>query len=579
LHLLRALVHWALLSSDSVRQTIDDGYKLGPNSRIEREELDVTTGLGVLPLANIKGDNYYLVEGRDTRFRIYHETNPRHKIINISSVAEDKPSLLALAERLGAGSKQEQELAGTIRDTVIARIEAAEQRRVKAEQAALRLAMWKASAPVYNTRTRGKKVDYTEFEKSGDEDEDDEGGSGSGAGGRRSERNRGEREAVEYTASGRMIKRPRTGDGEVRESTMKDLEESDEEMEWSVYSDKGGTDADDGDDAMDDGEEDDYDLDGRSLVVNLKIPKEGLKTAILECIPVNVQRTVPLSKSPVQSHPLRSPQFSPKTYQHQSSYQQSPPRAYPPSIPYRSPTQTMAPLPYTGGASPPISSRQVQLSPQPIPRPPPHSPTQSLPQPLAYQQPSRPYQQPHQTQAFRQPPYSVAQFQRTSPPTQPSQASPRPYAPPNGTYPTSPTLPLKTSTQQPHTTSWSPPRPFGSSQSPIVQAYGKPPTPTGSSANTATISPKQTPPHPAEISPPQQTWAAATFEASPSTNGATTDKPESAMELVNKIPAHTMLEVLSGPILSNGEKIKYSPTSSTTSAQNANANGQGKGDH
>ena len=134
LQLLRALVHWALLSSDAVRQIRDDAYKVSPNTRVDRDELDANTGLGVIPLFTIKGDNYYLVEGKDTRFRIYHETNPRHKIINFTSVAHDKPSLIELSEKLASGGKLERELSEIIRDTIIARIEASEQRRTSGDQ-------------------------------------------------------------------------------------------------------------------------------------------------------------------------------------------------------------------------------------------------------------------------------------------------------------------------------------------------------------------------------------------------------------------------------------------------------------
>jgi len=494
------------------------------NSRVEREELDVNSGLGVLPLATIKGDNYYLIEGKDTRFRIYQCTNPHHKIANISSVAEDKPSLLEFAEKLSTGSKPEQELGTTIRETIIARIEAAEQRRVKAEQAALRLAMWKAAAPVYNTRTRGKRVDYTELEKDSGTDDDED-----SRGGRRSERNR-EREVMEYTASGRMVKRPRMGNGaEVRESTLKDNEddESEEEMEWSVYSDKGEQ-----TDAVDDEEEGDeeaYDLDGRTLVVKLSVSKDRLKTATIvgDCIPVNGMSKSPdtVRKSSVSSLARHSPQNSAKPYQQpHPSHQPTQFSHYSPAVPRHSPSQTVAaaPLPYTGGASPPMASRPVQLSPQPISQQFPRSPAQAYPQPLqyhSYQSPPQVHQQPISNQSFRQSPYSVAQFQQQPSAPQPMQISPRPYAPANGSSHASPIAAPRTVPES-SVSGWSPPRPFGvASEGLGVSAFGKPPTPTITAvqppSNVTYTAPRQ-----ADVSPPNPTFAAATFQPIDAVNGA-----------------------------------------------------------
>lgn len=494
-----------------MRQIIDEAYKLPPTSRIEREELDISTGLGVLPLSTIKGDKYYLIEGKDTRFRIYHETDPRHKIINISSVAHDKPSLVEFAEKLADGGKAEQELAGIIRDTIIARIEAAEQRRVKAEQAALRLAMWKASAPVYNTRTRGKKVDYSEFGKDSDDEEEEENR------GRRSERNRGEREVAEYTASGRMVKRPRMNGVESR---MKDEpEESEEEMEWSVYSDKGETDK---EEEEEEGEDEEYDIRGGSLVVILRVSKEGLRAVTSGVRPsMNGKFSSPGIIEAVSPTRLQqSPGFSTKPYQQQlqyHSYHQSPPRPYPTNT---LPIQNIGPTPYTGG-SPPIPFRATQLAPQPIPcPPPPHSP-QNLSHPQAYHQsqipPHRPIPQPTL--------YPIAQ----SPPTQPTEIAPYPYRPPNGIHRTSP--------------------PSGSQSTPPRLL----PQPTPYNQNVTPLSVIQPALKPmmwrkAE-SPAQPTWSTATFQP-PTVNGTSEQKseiiPESKLLLSEDIPRPT--NEVSGPL-------------------------------
>jgi len=532
------------------------------NSRVEREELDINTGLGVLPLATVKNDNYYLIEGKDTRFRIYHCTNPYNKIINISSVAEDKPSLLAFAEKLSTGSKQEKELGTTIRETIIAKIEAAEQRRVKAEQAALRLAMWKASAPVYNTRTRGKRVDYTELEKdSGSEDEEDS------RGGRRSERNR-DRETVEYTASGRMVKRPRMGNGtETRESRFKneDDEESEEEMEWSVYSDKGQET--DGVDDEEEGEEEEYDLGRRTLVVKFRVSKERLKavTTMGDCIPANgLPRT---SQESIEPRPAQhSAQHSSKSHQPRYSQFQyySPPKVYTPTIPRHSPSQIAAPLPYTGGASPPLVSRPVNLSPQPIPQPFTQSPSQAYPQPSpyrSYQASPRAPQELASPQSPRQSPYAVAQFQpQASPPRTQSmmQTSPRPYAHVKGGSWTSPTLSAQTASGS-LGPAWSPPRPFGTSSHGLgVSVYGKPPAPTAPTASP--YGPVSGSPHQSDVSPPAPTWSTASFQSNSLANGNPQSRPEQPQ------PNHKLPPLVTDII--NGEKQKI---------ESMNGSGDGRG--
>jgi hypothetical protein len=495
--LLRALVHWALLSSDAVRQIIDDAYKLPPNSRVEREELDANSGLGVIPLATIKGDNYYLIEGKDTRFRIYHETNPHHKIINISSVAEDKDSLIAFAGKLSEGGKLEQALGTTIRETIIARIETAEQRRIRAEQAAIRLATWQASAPVYNTRTRGKKVNYSELEGGSASDEDDERGS------RRRAREGRDQQAVEYTASGRMVKRPRTANGmETREIVMKeDPEDSEEEMEWSVYSDKGETEEDDIEDEGDEEEVEDYDIQDRKLLLHFKIGKERLRNVTTKPVNVingnsNILRLGSPLEQPISRQPASTAQQS---VPQPGQYHPSSPRVYPGNVPSRSPTQSFAPTSYARGPSPPVPIRSTQLSPRPTPQAmtsknPFHS-SPTPPQPRPSQTPPQPYGQP---QPFRQSPYPVAQYQAPTP-------SPRiPYH--NG-YPSFPPSSGSLNPQSfpaPH--SASPPRPFGIAQPGVRRDQspypGNPPT---------------------QNVYPKQTWSSATFQPNPIPNGG---KPE-----------------------------------------------------
>jgi hypothetical protein len=563
---LRALVHWSLLSSEAVRQILDDAYKIPPQSRIERHDLDTTSNLGITPLTTIRGTTYQLIEGRDTRFRIYASTNPHHKIVNISSLAHDKPSLLVLADTLDAEGKMEKDLATIIRDTVLARIEAAEGRRVKAEQAAMRLAMWQSSAPVYNTRTRGKRVDYSEFGKDSGDDEDDQTG-------RRSERGK-EAQVVEYTASGRMVKRPRVEGQEgreLRETRMKSASDSEEEMEWSVYSDKGEVELEsDGEE----GEEEEFDVGGRSVVVIFKIDKDRLRGVLnmQDCISVNgtvMPGTTVAPMAEYQRPPQESPkqQFSPKQSQ-PSPYQQSPPRAYPAIPPYRSPVLS-GPLPYATGPSPPVPKKPAQLLPQPNPRltlsyqqspPQPYQPPQAYqqaPQPQAYQQASRPQVPQPAPQSYqaqpRHTPYPVAQF---SPRPSPPEVNSRPYSANGAAHTAPPNL-------APRVPEWSGPRPFGSSPSPYgipaknitpPQAlagplpYGapksvtppQPPIPTQISSIPTQLSPR-----PAHISPRQQTWAAAKFE--PPVNGVPL-QPEHP----GKMP-HAILETSTGSNVVNGD--------------------------
>lgn len=392
-------------------------------------------------------------------------------------MAHDKPSLLEFANKLGEGGKAEQELAGIIKDTIIARIEAAELRRVKAEQAALRLAMWTASAPVYNTRTRGKKVNYSEFGKESDDDEEEEEGESGereSRGERRSERNRvAEREVTEYTASGRMVKRPRVNTNGI-ETTNKMKGTSDEseedEMEWSVYSDKGETENDD-EDGEEEGVEEDYDIDvGRQFVVTFKVDKERLKAVISGLQQQSSMNGNLTSFETIQVMPLQhSPRIKIKGYQPQyQPLQQSPPRTYPPS------TQNVGPVPYTGG-SPPIPFRPTQLSPQPIPPPPlPPSPRQTYHVPQIPQY--RPIPQPS--------PYPITQFSRPSPPTT--------YPPPNGIHQKSPpSLPQATFPQQSPPLRWnnqtvppsqSSPKPQGTL--PVLAFQSTPPQPSSTANGT-----------------------------------------------------------------------------------------------
>ena len=407
-------MHWALATSDAVRQLIDEAYKLAPTARADRADLDLS--LGVQPLYTLKTDRFFLVEGRDTRFRLYKETNPHWKVVNITSEAEDKPSLLAFVARLEEGGKLEREFARLLKEGVISRIEAAEIRRVKAEQAALRLAMWKAAPPVYNTRTRGKKVNYSELDGESEEEEDihdedvmEEERRGI-AGSRRSERNRGgggDREVVEYTGSGRVVKRPRLNGVQ---------EEQEEEMEWSEYSDKGVTDG--SDDEMDVEEQDD--VEPRSMVLKLKVPRDKLAIAATtrDSLSANGVETNSWTTSPRKNAP--SPSSS------RSASQHYPPKPFPPSAPTPDGYVPFIKDPAT------VPFRSTQLSPQPIPRPTPvfSSPPQGHAFPLQSQVSPKSFFQPQHSPKLVQQQTSPRPYQPQIQSFQPQPFQPRPYGQP-----------------------------------------------------------------------------------------------------------------------------------------------------
>ena len=417
-------MHWALTTSEAVRQLIDEAYKIAPTARADRADLDLS--LGVQPLYTLKTDRFFLVEGRDTRFRLYKETNPHWKVVNITSEAEDKPSLLAFVARLEEGGKLEREFAGLLKEGVISRIEAAEIRRVKAEQAALRLAMWKAAPPVYNTRTRGKKVNYSELDGGSEEEEDIHEGDEMEeerrgvVGTRRSERNRGggggDREVVEYTGSGRMVKRPR----------LNGVEEEEEEMEWSEYSDKGVTDGSDDEEMV---VEEDEDVESRSMVLKFKIASSKLAatTNTKDSLSAKGVETKPWSTPPGKNVP------SPSSFR--SASQDHPPRTFPPSA--------LAPGGYVPFIKDPatVPFRSTQLSPQPLARPNPvfNRPAQlhAFPPPpqISLNYIAQPNHSPKVAHPHTSPPPYQPQIQSFQPqPYQPRpygqpQFSPRPYQP------------------------------------------------------------------------------------------------------------------------------------------------------
>lgn len=205
LNLLRALVLWALNTSDAITAIIKESYKQS------RHDDDLNQPLSVHPWGKdgLKR-RYWLIEGRDdTPFRLYRESNPVAKEYTWRSVAGSIEELRGLAEKLQQDGSQ---AARRLSDRIIAaipRFEATEEKRRRREYRMARKAQFQRPEPgfsLYEGRTRGKRMRYT-FD-----DEDDEDFSLSDAmPARRSTRNSGAVTPADpsrptITASGRQVK-------------------------------------------------------------------------------------------------------------------------------------------------------------------------------------------------------------------------------------------------------------------------------------------------------------------------------------------------------------------------------------
>lgn len=102
LTLLKALVLWALNSSDTIQGILKDSYKQ------QRHEDDLNQPLSVQPWGqDTYKRRYWLVEGQDdTHFRLYRESNPVLKHNTWWSVADSIQSIKTLAETLRAEGSQ-----------------------------------------------------------------------------------------------------------------------------------------------------------------------------------------------------------------------------------------------------------------------------------------------------------------------------------------------------------------------------------------------------------------------------------------------------------------------------------------
>ncbi|RMX97233.1 hypothetical protein D0866_16309, partial [Hortaea werneckii] len=221
LNLLRTLVHWALTSSEAIQAIIKDRYKQ------QRHQDDENQPLSVQPWG-LDGDKrrYFLIQGADdtTGFRIYREsgrylTKGTASWINVGGDIEELKQLAAKLNDVD-GSQAARRLAARMLNAVPT-FEASEEKRRRKEYRQLKRAQFERPEPgfsLYEGRTRGKRLRYTY-------DDDDDMVFGGGLDSdttstRRSARNRDssarttpfEASGPTFTASGRQINKPKTGE-------------------------------------------------------------------------------------------------------------------------------------------------------------------------------------------------------------------------------------------------------------------------------------------------------------------------------------------------------------------------------
>jgi hypothetical protein len=124
LNLLKALIYWALNSSEAISTMIKDSYK-------NRKPNDDSAVPIAVQCWGRDGDKrqYWLIEGQnDTNFRIYRESNPTSKPRNIwRTVAGNIDEVKILAEKLEQEDSQLSRRLGTRIKSSIPRFEAGEE--------------------------------------------------------------------------------------------------------------------------------------------------------------------------------------------------------------------------------------------------------------------------------------------------------------------------------------------------------------------------------------------------------------------------------------------------------------------
>ncbi|KAG5292892.1 hypothetical protein I7I48_05119 [Histoplasma ohiense] len=164
---LKALILWALSSSDAVQAKLKESYKQ------TRHDDDLNQPLSVQPWGNdAYKRRYWLIEGRDdTHFRLYRENNPALKNRTWWSVAGTISELKAVADSLAEEKSQHSKRLSEKIYTSIPRFEGSEEKRKRRDYRLARKAAFARPEPgysLYEGRTRGKKLKYTYS----DEDDD-----------------------------------------------------------------------------------------------------------------------------------------------------------------------------------------------------------------------------------------------------------------------------------------------------------------------------------------------------------------------------------------------------------------------
>ncbi|KAG8532188.1 uncharacterized protein KY384_003829 [Bacidia gigantensis] len=199
--LMKALIIWALDSSEAIKGIIKESHKQ------TRHDDDLNQPLSVQPWGRdgIKR-RYWLIEGQDdTHFRLYRETNPTRKQISWRSMAGTIEELRDVANSLEEDTTQ---ASRRLRDRIraaIPRFEAGEEKRRRRDYRLQRRQQFVRPEPgfsLYEGRTRGKRIKYTYS---------DEEGAGSDNSRIRSNRPSGVSTPAEsrqptYTASGRQVR-------------------------------------------------------------------------------------------------------------------------------------------------------------------------------------------------------------------------------------------------------------------------------------------------------------------------------------------------------------------------------------
>lgn len=249
---MKALIMWALESSEAVKNIIKDSYKQS------RQEDDLNQPLSVQPWGK-DGDKrrFWLIEGQDdTHFRLYRESNPALKSNTWRSIAGTIEEVKEVAENLAEENTQASRRLRERITAAIPRFEASEdvgylsiyamndmltcsQKRKRRDYRVARKAQFTRADPgfsLYEGRTRGKRIRYTYS--------DEEGGSDATSP-RRSTRQSGISTPAEiagptYTASGRQVK-SRHG-GAYGETTLTGQHESIEHDQSGLDELDGGSD-------------------------------------------------------------------------------------------------------------------------------------------------------------------------------------------------------------------------------------------------------------------------------------------------------------------------------------------------